>query len=115
MSPYVSNSHEVSPGVQHEVQLHTLVTVPVQKGKHILSFSFTYSVFLFSFLLFSGVWLKNATKNVDDCAIDGMITLINNAISVFLFVMIGHVIIIQEERMHDIRQVGRKYPNFLPE
>ena len=29
MIPYVSNRHEVSPRVQHEVQMHTLVIVPV--------------------------------------------------------------------------------------
>jgi hypothetical protein len=92
-----------------------LVIVPVQKGKHVLSFSFAYSVLLFSLLLFSGVWLQNVTKNVDDCAIDGMITLINNAISVFMFVVIGQVIIVQEERMDDTGQVGKKYPHFLPE
>jgi hypothetical protein len=60
--------------------MHTLVIVPMKKGKHVLLFSFAYSVFLFNFLLFSGVWLQNATQNVDDCAIDGMITLINNDI-----------------------------------
>ena len=76
MIPYVSNSHEVSPGVQHEVQLHTLVIVPVQKGKHVLSFSFAYSVLLFSLLLFSSVWMLTTTNNVDECAVDGMITLI---------------------------------------
>jgi hypothetical protein len=52
-------------------------------------------------MLFSGVWLQNETKSVDDCAIDGMITLINNAISVFMFVVIGQVIIVQVERMDD--------------
>ena len=83
MVQYVSNNHEVSQEVQHEVQLHTLVTVPVQKGKHAFLFSFAYSVLLFSLLLFSGVWMLNATKNVDDCAINGTITLINNAISFF--------------------------------
>jgi hypothetical protein len=46
MVQYVSNSHEVSPEVQHEVQLHTLFIVPVHKGKHVLSLSFTYSVFV---------------------------------------------------------------------
>jgi hypothetical protein len=40
MVQYVSNSHEVSPEVQHEVQLHNLITIHVQKGKHILSFLF---------------------------------------------------------------------------
>jgi hypothetical protein len=115
MVQYVSNNHEVSQEVQHEVQLHTLFTVPVQKGKHVLSFSFAYSVLLFSLLLFSGVWLLNATKNVDDCAINEMITLINNAISVFMFVVISQVIIVPAERMDDTGQVGRQYPHFLPE
>ena len=87
----------------------------MQKGKHALSFSFAYLVLLFSLLLFSGVWLQNATKNVDDCAIDGMITLINNAISFFMFVMISQVIIVPAERMDDTRQVGRQCPHFLPE
>jgi hypothetical protein len=82
MIPYVSNSHEVSPKVQHEVQLHNLIIVLVQKGRHVLSFSFAYSVLLFSLLIFTGVWLQNAIRNVDDCAINEMITLINNAISV---------------------------------
>jgi hypothetical protein len=76
MIPYVSNSHEVSPEVQHQVQLHNLIIVPVQKGKHVLSFSFA-SVLLFSLLLFSGVWLQSVTKNVDGCVINEMITLIN--------------------------------------
>jgi hypothetical protein len=42
---------------------------------------------LFSLLLFSGVWLLNTTKNVDDGALNEMITLINNVISVFMFVL----------------------------
>jgi hypothetical protein len=50
---YVSNSCEVSPKVQHDIQLHTLISVPIQKGKHVLSFSFAYSVLL----LVSGVWM----------------------------------------------------------
>jgi hypothetical protein len=78
MVQYDSNSHEVSPGVQHEVRLHNLITVPIQKGKHVLSFSFAYSVFLISLLLFSGVWLQNEIKNVYGCSISEMITLINN-------------------------------------
>jgi hypothetical protein len=101
MIPYVSNSHEVSPKVRHEVQLHNLIIVPVQKGKHVLSFSFAYSVLLISLLLFSGVWMQSATKNVDDCAITELITWINNAISVFMFVVISQVIIIPTERMDD--------------
>jgi hypothetical protein len=105
----------VSPEVHHEVQLHNLIIVPVQKGKHVLSFSFAYSVLLFSLFLFSGVWLQNATKNVDDCAINEMITLINNVISVFMFVVISQVIIVPAERMDDTGQLGRKYPHFLPE
>jgi hypothetical protein len=107
MIQYVPNNHEVSPEVQHEVQLHIVIIVPVQKGKHVFSFSFSYSVLLFSFLLFSGVWILNATKNVDDCAINEMITLINNVISVFMFVVISEVIIVPVERMDDIGQVGR--------
>jgi hypothetical protein len=80
MVQYVSRNHEVSQEVQHEVQLQTLVIVPIQKGKNVFSFSFAYSVLFFSLFPFSGVWMLNATKNVDDCAINGMITLINNAI-----------------------------------
>jgi hypothetical protein len=57
MVQYVSNSHEVSPEVHHEIQLHNFITIPIQKGKHVLSFSFTYSVLLISLLLFSGVWM----------------------------------------------------------
>jgi hypothetical protein len=53
MIMYVSNSCEVSPKVQHDIQLHTLISVPIQKGKHVLSFSFAYSVLL----LVSGVWM----------------------------------------------------------
>jgi hypothetical protein len=107
MVQYVSNNHEVSPKVQHEVQLHNLFTVPVQKGKHVVSFSLACLVLLISLLLFNGVWLLTMTKNVDDCAIDGMITLINNVISVFMFVVISQVIIVQAERMDDTGQVGR--------
>ena len=107
MIPYVSNSHEVSSEVQHKVQLHNLITVPVQKGKHVLSFSFAYLVLLISLLLFSGVWLQSATKNIDDCAINEMITLINNAILVFMFVVISQVIIVLAERIDDTGQVGR--------
>jgi hypothetical protein len=98
MVKYVSNNHEVSQEVQHEVQLHTLVTFPVQKRKHVFSFSFTYSVLLFSLLLFSGVLLLIATKNVDECAIDGMITLINNVILVFMFVVVSQVIIFPKQK-----------------
>jgi hypothetical protein len=113
MVQYDSNSHEVSPGVQHEVRLHNLIIVPVQKGKHILSFSFAYSVLLISLLLFSGVWLQSATKNVDDCAINEMITLINNAISVFMFVVISQVIIIPTERIDDTGKSGEAVPSLL--
>jgi hypothetical protein len=66
-------------------------------------------------LIFNGVWLLNATKNVDDCAINGTITLINNAISFFMFVVISQVIIVPAERMDDTGQVGRQYPHFLLE
>jgi hypothetical protein len=90
-----------------------LIIVPVQKGKHVLSFSFAYSVLLISLLLFSGVWLQSATKNVDDCAINEMITLINNAISVFMFVVISQVIIIPAERMDDTGQSGEAVPSLL--
>jgi hypothetical protein len=85
----VSNNHEVSQEVQHEVQLHTMFTVPVQKRRDVSSFSFAYSVLLFSLLLFSGLWMLNMTNNVDDCTINEMITLINNDISVFMFVVIS--------------------------
>jgi hypothetical protein len=95
--------------------LHTLFTVLVQKGMHILSFSFAYSIFLFILLLFSGVWMLNVTNNVYDCEINEMITLINNVISVFVFVVISQVIIVPVERTDDTGQVGRKYPHFLPE
>jgi len=115
MVQYVSNNREVSQEVQHEVQLHTLVIVPVQKGKHVFSFSFAYSLLLFSLSLFGGVWMLNVTKNVDDCEINGMITLINNVISVLMFVVISQVIIFPVERMDDTGQVGRQYPHFLPE
>ena len=57
--------------------------------------------------LINDVWLLTATKNVDDCAIDGIITLINNAISLFMFVVISQVIIVQDERMDDTKKVGR--------
>ena len=113
MVQYVSNNHKVSPEVQHEVQLHTLFTIHVQKGKHVFSFAFSYSVLLFSLFLFSGVWLLNATKNVDDCAINEMITLINNDISVFMFVVISQVIIIPAERMDDTGQSGEAVPSLL--
>ena len=78
-----------------------MITILVQKGKHVLSFSFAYSVLLISLLLFSGVWLQSATKIVDDCAINEMITLINNVISFFMFVVISQVIIVPTERMDD--------------
>jgi hypothetical protein len=113
MIPYVSNSHEVSPEVQHEVQLHNLIIVLVQKGKHVFSFSSAYSILLISLLLFSGVWLQSATKNVDDCAINEMITLINNAISVFMFIVISQVIIIPKERMDHTRQSGEAIPSIF--
>ena len=87
MIPYVSHSHEVSPGVQHEVQLHNLITVPIQKSKHVVSLA--HLVLLFGLLLFSSLCLLTMTSNVDEFAIDGMITLINNAISVFMFVVIS--------------------------
>jgi hypothetical protein len=49
----------------------------------------------------------NAKKNVDDCEINEMIPLINNVISIFIFVVISQVIIVPVERMDDTRQVGR--------
>ena len=90
-----------------------MIIVPIQKGKRVLSFSFAYLVLLISFLFFSGVWLQSATKNVDDCVINEMITLINNAISVFMFVVISQVIIIPTERMDDIGQSGEAVPSLL--
>jgi len=111
MIPYVSNSHEVSPGVQHEVQLHNLITVPVQKRKHVVSLA--HLVLLFGLLLFSSVWMLTTTNNVDECAVDGMITLINNDISVFMFVVISQVIIIPAERMDDTGQSGEAVPSLL--
>jgi hypothetical protein len=113
MVQFVSNSDEVSPEVQHEVQLHNLIIVPVQKGKHVLSFSFAYSILLFSLLLFSGVWLQSATKSVDDCVINEMITLIKNVISIFMFVVISQVIIIPTERMDDTGKSGEEVPSLL--
>jgi hypothetical protein len=113
MIPYVSNNHEVSPEVQHEVQLHNLIIVPIQKGKHVLSFSFAYLVLLISLLLFSGVWMQSETNNLDDCAINETITLINNVISVFMFVVISQVIIIPAERMDDTGQSGEAVPSLL--
>jgi hypothetical protein len=101
MIPYVSNIHEVSPEVQHEVQLRNLIIVVVQKGNNIVSLSLACLVILISLILFSGVWLLTTTKNVDDCAIDGMITLVNNAISFFMFVVISQVIIVPTERRDD--------------
>jgi hypothetical protein len=98
----------VSLEVQHEDQLHTLITIPMQKGKHVLSFSFAYLVLLYSLLLFNGVWLLNAIRNVDDYAINEMITLINNVISIFMFVVISQVIIVLAEKMDDTGQVGRQ-------
>ena len=59
--------------------------------------------------------MLNVTKNVDDCEINGMITLINNAILVFKCVVISQVIIVLAERMDDTGQLGRQYPHFLPE
>jgi hypothetical protein len=53
------------------------------------------------------------TNNVDDCAVDEMITLINNAISVFMFVVISQVIIIPAERMDDTGQSGEAVPSLL--
>jgi hypothetical protein len=114
MVQYDLHNHEVSPEVQHEVQLHTLFIVHVQKGKHVVSFSLACLVLLISLLLFSGVWLQSTTKNVDDYAINEMITWINNVISVFMFVVISQVIIIPAGRMDDTGQSG-EYPHFLPE
>ena len=111
MIPYVSNNHEVSPGVQHEVQLHNLITVPVQKRKHVVSLA--HLVLLFGLLLFSSVWLLTTTNNVEECAVDGMITLINNAISVFMFVVINQMIIIPAKRMYDTEQSGEVVPSLL--
>jgi hypothetical protein len=87
--------------------------VPVQKRRHVSSFSFAYSVLLFSLLLFSGVWLLNATKNVDDCVVDEMIILINNPISVLMFVMITQVVIVPIEEMDETGQAGRSSPHLM--
>ena len=111
MVQYDSNSHEVSPGVQHEVHLHNLIIVLVQKRKHVVSLA--HLVLLFGFLLFSSVWLLTTTNNVDECAVDGMITLINNVISVFMFVVISQVINIPAERMDDTKQSGEAVPSLL--
>jgi hypothetical protein len=105
----------VSQEVQYEVQLHAMFTVPIHKRRHVSSFSFAYSILLFSLLLFSGVWLLNATNNVDDCAIDEMIILINNAISVLMFVLISQVIIVPAEEMDETGQAGRSCPHFMSE
>jgi hypothetical protein len=57
--------------------------------------------------------MLTTTNNVDECAVDGMITLINNAISVFMFVVISQVIIIPTERMDDTGQSGEAIPSLL--
>jgi hypothetical protein len=88
-----------------------LIIVPVQKRKHVVSLA--HLVLLFGLLLFSNVSLLTTTNNVDECAVDGMITLINNAISVFMFVVISQVIIIPTERTDDTGQSGEAIPSLL--
>jgi hypothetical protein len=53
--------------------------------------------------------------NINVWEMEGMINLINNAISVFIFVVMSQMIIIQAGWMDDTGQVRRQYPHFISE
>jgi hypothetical protein len=79
------------------------------------SFASLYSALFLSFLLVSGVWLVDATMNVDVLEMEGMIELITNVISVFTSVMMSQMIIVQAGKMDDTGQVRPQYPHFISE
>jgi hypothetical protein len=99
------------PGLQPMVEskINPLVNVAlVKKDKnvfHSFSFAFLYSFFLLGFLIVSGVWLEVATMNINDWEMEGMINLINNAIWIFIFVVMSQMIIIRVGWMDATKQV----------
>jgi hypothetical protein len=57
------------------------------------------------FLIVNGVWLEVATMNTNVWEMEGMINLINNAISIFIFVLMSQMIIVRAGGMDDTGQV----------
>jgi hypothetical protein len=90
--------------------------IHVKKIKHNVDsfyFASAYSILLLSFLLVNGVWLVTAIVNANDCGSERMI---NNVISIFIFVgqivVMGQMLTIRAQLMHT-GQVGRHYPHFI--
>jgi len=104
----VKSKEESNPKHDMEVSMHrnTMMNiVPVWKEKHdVGAFSFTslYSVLLFSFLLFSSVWLIAATVNVD-VIING-INVLSNVSAVMITVVMRQMYRFQEKWMKDTGQ-----------
>jgi hypothetical protein len=88
------------PGLQSTVEskIDPLVNVSlVKKDNNVVdsfSFSFLYSILFLSFLIVSGIWIEFATMNIDVWEMEGMINLIKNAISIFIFFLMNKMIII---------------------
>jgi len=90
--------------------------VPVKKGRYVdgsFSFASVYSVFFISLLLISGIWLATATMDGGVCEFKGMVNLVNNVVSIFIMVVMSLVLVIQEERMNDTRQVRRNHSHLI--
>jgi hypothetical protein len=71
--------------------------VLVNKGKYVdgsFSFAYVYPFFLFSLLLINGIWLATTTMNGRVCEFKGMVNLFNNVVSIFITVVMSHVLII---------------------
>jgi hypothetical protein len=66
--------------------------VPIKNGKYVdgsFSFTYIYSILLFSLLLISGVWLSTATMNGGVCEFKGMVNLVSNVVSVFVIIVMS--------------------------
>jgi hypothetical protein len=105
----VKSKEESNPKHEMEVSMHrnTMMNiVPVWKEKHdVGAFSFTslYSVLLFSFLLFSSIWLIAAAVNVD--VIVNGINVLNNISAVVIILVMRQMYRFQENLMNDTGQV----------
>jgi hypothetical protein len=99
--------HDLDIQLMVEIKTGPLVdVVHVKKGKYVdgsFSFASIYSVFLFSLLLISGVWLATSKMNGGVCEFKGMVNLVTIVVSFFIIIVMSLVLVIYERRMDDTR------------
>ena len=105
----VKSKEESNPKHEMEVSMHrnTMMNiVPVWKEKHdVGAFSFTslYSVLLFNFLLFIGIWLIATMVNVD-VIVNGF-NVLNNISAVVIILVMRQMYRFQRNLMNDTGQL----------